>query len=65
MTTKPENRAFWSEALQQADTLPDEELRRHALVSRDNKHECRDCFTCACLVIARQRGILSRLRVLP
>ena len=29
------------------------EVLRHARVSLDNRHECRSCFTCACMVTIR------------
>lgn len=30
------------------------ELRRHASISLDNRHFCRQCFTCACLEVMRE-----------
>jgi len=32
------------------------ELRRHALVSRDNRHRCKECFCCACLEVWANGG---------
>jgi hypothetical protein len=32
------------------------ELIRHARVSLDNRHECRQCFTCACAHVWKNRG---------
>jgi hypothetical protein len=30
------------------------ELQRHASVSTNNRHECTECFCCACLAVARE-----------
>lgn len=30
-------------------TLPRNEIERHASVSTNNHHKCRECFTCACV----------------
>lgn len=32
------------------------EVWRHASVSTDNRHRCRQCFTCACLETLQSRG---------
>ncbi len=32
------------------------EIRRHARVSRDNRHECQECFTCYCMHWLERRG---------
>jgi len=37
----------WLEWKRQANTLPIADLQRHASVSRDNRHACRECFCCA------------------
>lgn len=37
----------WAEWKRQAARLPLAEIRRHASVSRDNRHSCRECFCCA------------------
>jgi hypothetical protein len=29
--------------------LPLREIKRHASVSKSNRHRCNQCFTCACL----------------
>lgn len=47
----------WDNQLVMARKLDDDELRRHASVSINNRHECRDCFTCACVAVLRERGI--------
>lgn len=47
----------WNNQLVMARKLDDNELRRHASVSIDNRHECRDCFTCACVAVLKERGI--------
>ena len=39
-----------------AKLLDPEECRRHARVSRDNRHRCRECFCCACLAVVTERG---------
>lgn len=31
------------------------ELMRHARVSLDNRHECRECFCCAALHVLRRK----------
>jgi hypothetical protein len=38
----------------QARQLPPEELSRHAKVSINNNHKCRECFTCACVEVLEQ-----------
>lgn len=38
----------WTSMLAEAEALPIEEVKRHALVSLRNNHRCRECFTCAC-----------------
>ena len=45
--TYDNNADQWLEWKRQANTLPNEELRRHASVSRSNRHSCHDCFCCA------------------
>jgi hypothetical protein len=42
---------FWQRQIAEALTLSAADLRRHASVSRDNRHRCRECFTCACLTV--------------
>lgn len=42
------DQVFWDKARSEAFRLPMKELRRHAHVSIDNRHKCRNCFTCAC-----------------
>lgn len=46
----------WKEQITEAQKLSDDELKRHASVSIDNKHSCRECFTCACVVVRRQNA---------
>ena len=41
------------------------EVRRHALVSIDNRHKCRECFTCACVEVWRNGGQVERTVALP
>ena len=36
------------------------ELRRHASVSRDNRHRCEDCFCCACLKVLERYERFTR-----
>ncbi len=50
----------WNAMIKQASDLPDADVRRHALVSRENRHRCYGCFTCACLTVAEQRKILGK-----
>lgn len=33
------------------------EVKRHASVSIDNRHRCRDCFCCACVEVLREHAI--------
>lgn len=42
-------------AKQHAQTLPRAELRRHAMVSFENRHFCHECYTCACLEVLREK----------
>jgi hypothetical protein len=51
-------------ALKEARLLSREDLRRHASVSRDNKHRCRDCYTCACLEVLEEREERDRTKCL-
>jgi hypothetical protein len=32
------------------------EVLMHAKVSVDNRHKCRECFTCACVEVWRNKG---------
>jgi len=34
-----------------------QEVRRHANVSRDNRHRCRECFCCACAEVLREHAL--------
>ncbi len=55
--------SFW-EMKEQAAILyrkDPSEVLRHAKVSSDNRHRCRECFTCACLEVYRNGGHISRL----
>ena len=56
---KDGERATWDKLVLQAkETLCTHgpvELYRHALVSLDNLHTCRSCFTCACLHVYQER----------
>lgn len=45
----------FAEQLKEARKLDTKELKRHASVSTDNRHECRSCFCCACLVTLGER----------
>jgi len=45
----------FSEFLDEARKLPDDRLQAHARVSSDNRHRCRECFTCACLSVVYER----------
>jgi hypothetical protein len=31
------------------------EVRRHAMVSFNNRHRCYECFCCACMTVLRER----------
>jgi hypothetical protein len=39
--------------------LSETELRRHALVSTNNRHYCTDCFCCACVDELNRRMSLA------
>lgn len=54
---------FWNKARSEAFSLPLKELGRHAGVSIDNRHECQDCFCCACAAELRDR--IERARAYP
>ena len=45
---------------QQAIMLPIKELWRHAKVSLDNRHYCKDCFCCACVDALKAHGEIRR-----
>lgn len=49
----------WEDWVEQARHLPQGERRRHASVSRDNRHRCHGCFCCACLMVEQElsRGV--------
>lgn len=36
------------------------EVIRHARVSIDNRHKCRECFTCACAEVWRNGGQIEK-----
>ena len=50
----PAQRA-WQHMLGYARGLSDTALRHHARVSIDNRHKCKECFCCACVVVQRDR----------
>ena len=50
----------WHQFTEQAKTLSDKEVKRHASVSLDNRHSCVDCFTCACVHEVERRSRLRR-----
>lgn len=52
----------WAEWKRQAALLPLIELKRHAEVSTDNRHACRDCFTCACEEVRYELSTLGYIR---
>ncbi len=54
MSTITDPRA-WQQQLWHARHLDDAELKRHALVSTRNKHQCQGCFTCACEAVRKER----------
>jgi hypothetical protein len=47
--------SFWKVQLRRAALLPIADLRRHASVSLNNRHTCKDCFCCACVEIIKRR----------
>lgn len=52
----------WTNQLAEAAKLSDSELKRHASVSTNNKHECRDCFCCACVEELKRRKRANNIR---
>lgn len=50
----------WRAVLGQAQGLSDADVVRHAHVSRDNRHRCFNCFTCACLTEAERRKLMPK-----
>jgi hypothetical protein len=44
----------WLEWKRQSARLPLSEIRRHASVSTDNRHSCRECFCCAAVEVLRE-----------
>jgi hypothetical protein len=48
-----QNMPTWEQLIAEAKKLPVAELKRHASVSRDNRHRCESCFTCACDFVLR------------
>ena len=47
----------WLEWKRQANTLPVSDLKRHAALSRDNRHACHDCFCCAAVELLAEKRI--------
>lgn len=41
---------------ERARQLEKSELRRHASISIDNRHKCKECFTCACVEVLRENA---------
>lgn len=50
------DRKAFARMIDQAAALEPAECARHARVSRDNRHRCTDCFTCACLTVMELRA---------
>lgn len=46
MNHETNSQPTWKNQLRRARQLPTVELRRHAAVSRENRHRCQDCFCC-------------------
>jgi hypothetical protein len=46
----------WTKMLDEARTLNDADVKRHASVSLNNNHQCVECFTCACAVEQQRRA---------
>lgn len=47
--------AQWLKWKRQAAALEHSEIRRHAHVSIDNRHQCRNCFCCAAAEVLAER----------
>ncbi len=58
--TYEDNAEQWQEWKRQANTLPIAELERHAGVSKNNRHACHDCFTCACVELLTEKRMLTK-----
>jgi hypothetical protein len=58
MTQIDRSEPTWTNQLWHARQLLREkglkEIQRHARVSTENRHECTDCFCCACLAVTRE-----------
>lgn len=46
----------WEELKRQAAVLTPEDRRRHGSVSKNNAHQCRECFCCACVAVDLEGG---------
>ena len=49
----------WENQLREARKLSTADLRRHASVSTNNRHYCRECFCCACLTVLAEMPKLT------
>lgn len=45
----------WEKMLEEARKLSRDDLERHASVSRNNRHYCAECFTCACATVLSEK----------
>lgn len=57
--------SFWAQALTSAAQLSPADLKRHAGVSTNNRHTCRDCFCCACAEVLREQKARTRAEKSP
>lgn len=61
MAKRLKESANWGEMVSKAMSLPADELSRHASVSTQNRHRCRECFTCACEYVRNDRALAKAL----
>jgi len=55
---------MWEQHKEKARQLTRDELVRNALVARQNRHQCMDCFLCACMVVLGELRSIERQRAI-
>jgi hypothetical protein len=58
------DKALWEVNKERARKLTRDELVRNALVARQNRHSCMDCFLCACVVVLGEIRSIERQRAI-
>jgi hypothetical protein len=54
----------WEQHKERARLMSREELVRHALVARQNRHSCMACLCCACVVVLGELRSIERQRAI-